>query len=184
MDEQEIPEWAKTPVAELAKRGIISGSPSEGGFVFNPGGRVTREQFVKMCVIAFAEVDNSASCEFTDVLPGDWYYPYVATAAKLGITTGMGDGRFGVDEPITRQDMTVLLYRMSTSGYVKLSDKVKETEFIDYTEVEDYAKDAVRAMQKAGVVNGYEDGRFAPNDAATRGMVAKMIYNILVGGAE
>lgn len=183
-DEQDIPEWAKTPVLELAKRGIISGSPSEGGYAFHPSDRVTREQFIKMCVTAFAEVDNNASCEFTDVSSNEWYYPYVATAAKLGITTGMGDGRFGVDEPITRQDMAVLLHRMVTSGYAKLEDKAEEIEFVDYAEVEDYAKDAVRAMQKAGVINGYEDGRFAPNDAATRDMVAKMIYNILVGGAE
>ena len=184
VDEQDIPDWAKIPVLELAKRGIISGSPSGNGYVFNPSGRVTREQFIKMCVTAFAEVDDSASCEFTDVSPNEWYYPYVATAAKLGITSGMGDGRFGVDEPITRQDMAVLLHRMVSSGYAELKNKAEEIEFSDYAEVEDYAKDAVRAMQKAGVINGYEDGRFAPNDAATRDMVAKMIYNILVGGAE
>lgn len=183
-DEQDIPDWAKTPVLELAKRGVISGSPSGSGYAFHPSGRVTREQFIKMCVTAFAKVDNSASCEFTDVSPNEWYYPYVATAAKLGITSGMGDGRFGVDEAITRQDIAVLLHRMVTSGYAELKDKAEEIEFTDYAEVEDYAKDAVRAMQKAGVINGYEDGRFAPNDAATRDMVAKMIYNILVGGAE
>ena len=183
-DEREIPEWAKTPVAELVKRGIISGSPSEGGYAFNPSGKVTREQFIKMCVTAFSQVDNSANCEFTDVSSTEWYYPYVATAAKLGITSGMGDGRFGIDEPITRQDMAVFLYRMVTSGYAELTDKAEEIEFADSTEVEDYAKEAVRTMQKAGIINGYEDGRFAPNDAATRDMAAKMIYNILVGGAE
>ena len=183
-DESSLPDWAKTAVLELASRGVISGSPSGEGYIFEPDGKVTREQFVKMCVTAFAKVDDGASCDFSDVSADDWYYPYVSTATALGLTNGMGDGRFGVGEPITRQDMAVLLHRLADLGYADLKEAAEEIAFVDDGEIEDYAKDAVSALQKAGVINGYEDGRFAPKDAATRSMVAKMIYTILVGGAE
>ena len=62
-------------------------------------------------------------------------------------------------------------------GYTLSS--VKITEFADYDNIADYAKDSVKFLSEAGVINGFEDNTFKPQGVATRAQAAKIIYTIL-----
>ena len=55
-----------------------------------------------------------------------------------------------------------------------------EAEFGDAAEISEYAKDAVCSMQKAGIINGLDDGSFAPHAVCSRAMAAKIIYELML----
>ncbi|MBC7766057.1 MAG: S-layer homology domain-containing protein [Hyphomonadaceae bacterium] len=167
--------WAIDAIKTLVAKHVVDGM---GDYKFAPNNLVTREQFVKLLVAAFTSVDANAQCTFSDVKPGAWYYPYIATAQKIGLTKGFDDGTFGVSQTITRQDMTVLLNRASQYFKMTLPQKKEAITFVDAEQVSEYAKDAILAMQTAGIVNGMGDNKFAPQSSATRAMAAKMIYEL------
>lgn len=166
--------WAEEAIDYLSKRKIVNGV---GENTFAPQDLVTREQFVKMAVLAFDLYNDSAETDMNDVDVNSWAYRYVASAVENNIITGNGDNCFGMGRNITRQDMAVILYRISqlkgrTYSGVPCS-------FTDADSISDYAKEAVSTMSAAGILNGFEDATFRPMANATRAQAAKVIYEML-----
>jgi len=167
--------WAVEAIESLAARGVISGL---GDGTFRPNNKVTRAEFIKMLMIALELESEEAECTFSDVEEGAWYYEPIAVAQKLGIVSGKGDGTFGVNDEILRQDMAVMIYRAARLIGIELGDSIDAEPFTDEAEISGYAKEAVVAMQKAGIINGMGDGRFAPKNNATRAEAAVIIYKL------
>lgn len=165
--------WAKDAILYLAEKEIIIGKAEK---IFDPNGEVTREQFIKMLVLAFDMSADKKECSFSDVEEGKWYYEYIAVAEKSGLTKGEG-GMFGTGRSLTREEMATFAYR--AAGISGIEMEVCETEFADTEEISDYALEAVGAMSEAGIINGVGEGRFAPKDTCTRAMAAKVICSIL-----
>jgi len=168
--------WAKEAIEYLAARGVISGS---GDGTFRPNDNVTRAEFIKMLMMALELEDEEAVCTFSDVKKGAWYYRPIATAEKLGIVKGKGDGTFGVNDEILRQDMAVMIYRIAQLLGIDLGDDISVEPFKDEAEISGYAKEAVAAMQRAGIIKGTGDGSFAPKNTATRAEAAVIIYRLI-----
>lgn len=163
--------WAKDSITNLAKREVINGM---GDGTFNPTGDVTREQFVKMLLLAFgADIKNIRS-KFVDVDPTQWYAVYVNTACDNGIVNGISDTEFGVGNSITRQDLVTMLYRACEYFGITLPSG-SAVSFNDAGEIATYALDAVNAMAGAGIVNGVSEGKFGPGQFATRAQVAVIL---------
>ena len=167
--------WAVESIEALAERQIIDGT---GHGLFEPDAKVTREQFLKMLMTGLGLLDERVQTDFTDVELGQWYYPYIASAQKLSIVSGVGEGAFGLNREITRQEMAVFIDRALKSSGVVLPDGQAPV-FSDEAEIDGYAVQSVRAMQCAGIINGVGDNRFAPKESATRAEAAKMIYGLL-----
>ncbi|HHV99428.1 MAG TPA: hypothetical protein GXX36_07620 [Clostridiaceae bacterium] len=167
--------WAKEAIEYLAARGIISG-PGDG--TFRPSDKVTRAEFIKMLMMALELEDEEAECTFSDVKAGAWYYKPIAAAQKLGIVKGKGDGTFGVNDEILRQDMAVMIYRTAQLLGIDLDDDKDVVPFTDEAEISGYAKEAVVAIQKAGIIKGTGDGSFAPKKNVTRAEAAVIIYRV------
>ncbi|MEG2001057.1 MAG: S-layer homology domain-containing protein, partial [Evtepia sp.] len=167
-------EWATESILELNRMGIISGV---NAIEFNPQENVTREEFVKMISLAFGIVNPDAVCAFTDVDPEDWYYSSVASAYQYGIVNGNSNGRFGIGEPITREDMAVLLDRLLTRLNIPLSEWVYDL-FEDDDMISDYARVAVYRMRSNQFFNGVGENQCAPREFANRASAAKMIYGV------
>ncbi|WP_164716252.1 S-layer homology domain-containing protein [Paenibacillus whitsoniae] len=168
--------WARSSIEALAAREIVNGL---GGERFAPNDRVTRAQFIQMLMNAFNLTDSNAAASFRDVQHDDWFYQAVASAQKLGIVEGYEDGSFGIDREITRQDMAVMTYRAMAAAQIRLRQSVSTTSFTDGAKIDVYAKEAVEAMQQAGIINGLEENRFVPDRPATRAQAAKLIYGLL-----
>ena len=168
--------WAIESINVLAQKGVISGM---GDGIFAPDDNVTREQFIRMIVYAFDLIDEEAEADFFDVDKEAWYYKSIASAKKHGITEGVGDGSFGVGREITRQDMCVMLYRLSQQLSIELPETNKIIEFIDADDIAEYANVSIRKMQQAGILNGVGENRFAPLNNATRAQAARVIYLML-----
>jgi len=167
--------WAEEAILAVAKEGIMVGRDKG---VFAPNEAITREEFITILVRAYKLTDDTAIAHFSDVAEGQWYYKYIATAQKLGLTQGMGDGTFGVGKNISRQEMVTLLYRFAVYMGITLKQDMEFTTFTDSDAIAEYARPAVEAMVKAGIIKGM-NGAFAPEQNATRAMAAQVLYNLL-----
>ncbi len=163
--------WAAPYIGQLVRIGAIDGTASS----FRPNDSVTRAEFVKMlvCVLGL-ELDYDAASSFSDVSSGDWYAPYIEAAVRAGIVNGLGDGSFGAEQPVTRQDIAAMLYRAAENVLVPGDVSI----FLDADAIAGYAKDGVGALVKAGIVSGRGDNTFAPTSNATRAESAKMLAGL------
>lgn len=166
--------WAKDAVYYLLYRDVLS--PAES---FEPQRTVTREEFVKMIVMAFGYYDESAEADLRDTTPGMWHYSYIASAMNSGIVSGITAKQFGVGQEITRQDMALILYRVCQKKKISLGQDTPAEAFDDAYEIAPYAMEAVSALRGAGMVGGVGGNRFAPENSATRAEAAKMIYEAM-----
>ena len=101
--------------------------------------------------------------------------PESPLAAANGIVGGYGDGRFGPNDNITREQLAVMLWRYAGSS----AATDKELHFTDTDQASGYALEAIRWAAENGVLNGYGDGRLGPQGHATRAQVAQMLKNQL-----
>ncbi len=167
-------DWAADAVGALADKKIVNGY--ENGD-FRPNSPITREEFVKIAVCAFGLEETAADCGFDDVTSAHWAYGYIGSAHQNGIVNGISQNSFGIGMNITRQDMAVIIDGFLR--YVGSAPSGSQKEFADGASIADYAKTAVDALCGAGIISGYEDGTFAPNENASRAEAAQMIYNAL-----
>lgn len=169
-------DWARESITYLYDRGIVSGI-GEGKFA--PDERVTREQFLKMLILSANLTDSNAVAEFSDVSESDWSYKYIASAYKLGVASGIGDGVFGKEANLTRQDAATFAYRVVKHLGIKCELPNDQTTFTDNDDIAEYALEAVNALNSLGVINGMGDGAFKPKETITRAQTAVMVHNLI-----
>lgn len=169
-------EWAKESIVSLHKKGVISSASDNK---YRPGDSITREEFIKLLVESFfAEYISSDEAMYSDAKAGEWYNKYLVAASKAEITTGKGDGSFGVGETITREDMVTMAGRtLEKCGYNL--NKVASEEFSDKAQISSYASEYVDALVSLGILNGMGDGSFAPKNSANRAQAAKIINSLV-----
>lgn len=160
-------EWAKEYIERLAKQKIVSGT---GDKKFSPERSVTREEFIKLICAAFADGGSEYRDNFKDVSASDWFAPFVARGVEKGIIKGISAELFGTGRSITREDMAVMAFKASG-----LSQKGDSSSFSDFSEISEYARDAVAAMKEHGIITGRGNNEFAPKAYATRAEAAKII---------
>lgn len=166
--------WAKTAIESLAAKKIVSG---RGNGSFAPNKTMTRAEFVKIIVEAFELKDNTAAADFEDVPKEDWSYSYISSAKRAGIIYGITDKYFGAEEPVSRQDMAVIMLRVAELANINTSGN--GTVFTDSEMISDYAKDAVGRLTAAGILSGMGDGTFSPLTNVTRAQGAQVVYTML-----
>ena len=165
--------WYAEYVTYLADKGIVNGKTET---TFEPNSNITRAEFIKIIAgVAGADVSGASSSKFSDVTAGSWYAPYVAWGVENGLINGVSDTSFNPNGRITRQDMATLISRYADFAKFELPQTVTPVEFADGADIASYAKDAVAEMQKAGIINGKDANRFAPEENATRAEACKML---------
>lgn len=170
--------WARNSIDALFARQIIDGVSTDR---FAPGFAVSRAGFLKMGMEAFGLVEQGYVSTFTDAQPDEWYSDAVATAQALHIVDGYEDGRFGLEQAITREEMALLLMRILRAADMELpkADSGLSAVFQDAAQIAGYAADAVRALTEAGVIQGREGELFAPKAGTTRAEAAVLIARIM-----
>lgn len=163
--------WYYGYLEDLVEKGVVNGY-DDGSF--GPNNNVTREEFLKMLISAIGAELTDKTTEYEDVKSGDWFAPYVYTAKKLGIASGISNAEFGVGMPISRQDMCVMIYN-TTDKKAEFDDGI----FADHSAIAKYAFNAVYAIKAMGIVNGYENGEFKPEGKLTRGEAVKVISLVI-----
>ncbi len=167
--------WARSYIDTMLGAAAIDGFPDG---TFQPGGLLTRAQFVKMLVIVDQIAPNPAgTTPFTDVAPGDWFAPYVAAAYSAGLVQGVSPTSFDPNAGVTREQMAVLLARA-----LKLSGTTGLT-FSDASQIDTWALSGVQAAVAAGYLSGFPGGTFEPLATTTRDQSTKVLSLIITNGA-
>ena len=172
-------DWAKEQILYLYECGIISGKTETE---FYPNDTITREEYVKLLVSAFSLTGDENTAVFSDVDKTAWYAKYISIAVSAGIVNGISENEFGVGQPITRQDMCVLLKRILDKKGIKLDSTDKYYNvfgFADKDDISEYALEAAQLLFKNKIIAGLDENTFAPTGNATRAMAAVVIYRAL-----
>jgi len=170
-----LSEWAVIPVsAAVLSWGLV---PEQLASNFNRP--ITRAEFAELVIRTYSVFmggvmgsDDVAALErelaermlaFTDTNE-----IHVMLAAYLGIITGVGDGRFDPDSPLTREQAALILSRLVN---IVLENPIQELLHIDFNDANDisyWAADAVPKMQQMGIMSGVGENNFAPQGIYTR----------------
>lgn len=166
--------WYYDAVESAAQQGYFKG---DGEGRFNPLKNINRAEFAT--VMANREgVDLEGYpgwAEFTDIKGRPWYSKAVAWASANGVMQGSG-GAFRPTQNITRQELCVVLYN-SVLGRAEPEETWGA--FEDDGAIAGWARNAVYACYKAGLVQGDQNGNFNPQDPATRGQAAVILTRLL-----
>ena len=166
--------WAIKAINSLAQKGILQGN-SDG--TFSPDRLVTRDEFVKMIVMAFDVQMSDGELNYDDIDQNSWSEKFVAAAVNAGIISGIDETHFGSGMNITRQDAAVIAER--TMKYKGIEMESSSLNFDDSYEISDYAVDAVAKMNYCKIMTGLSETAFAPKNSTTRAMAAVVVYNLM-----
>ena len=167
--------WAKENIAYMARRNIVNGV---GNNMFSPEGTITRAQFAQVLAnMSGEDFSNYKTDAFSDVT-SEWFAPAVAWIANKEIAD-TDSKTYMPNEPITREDMSLMLYRyMKNVAKSELPVVNAKVEFADANDISSKATQAVSLMQQAGIINGISESNgisFAPHQQATRAQASAMI---------
>ena len=145
---------------------------------------VTRAMFVAELYNLDGNPAVSGSERFSDVVASEWYYNAVQWASSIGITSGVGDGRFVPTRPITRQEMAVALYNYAAFKGYEIPETRPAAVFTDSNRIHEWAATPVRALYQAGLFS-VVNNEFLPHGTSTRAEVSLLFENVrrlLAGG--
>lgn len=171
--------WYYKDVEYMVMNGMMNGtSPS----TFEPETPLTRGMLV---TILWRQENGpiQGSNIFSDVESGKWYENAINWAASQGVVNGLGDGRFGPDENITREQMATLLFRYARMKQYDTTDRGYYFNFADEGDVNNWAMEGLSWMIGAGHINGIQQDssedpwyELQPGASATRAQFAKVMH--------
>jgi hypothetical protein len=168
-------DWFFEAVQFVRQQGLMTGTSAT---TFNPNAAMTRGMMVTVLHRMAGSPPYDPAGGFSDVTTGTWYTDAVTWAVANGIVSGYGDGLFGPNDDITREQMAVILYNYAIFMNIELPS-IRTGAFTDDAQISDWAKEAVNAMYEAGIINGKGGGVFNPLAGATRAEVATILMRFL-----
>lgn len=167
--------WYFSSVSYVVQRGLFSGTSAT---TFNPDGSMTRAMLVTVLWRMAGAPRLVAYNPFVDVLPGTYYFDAVTWAYQNGAIGGVSATRFAPSNPVTREQMAVILYKLS--GQSQSSTSVLN-QYADSGSISNYAKYGMAWAVRRGVISGVSATELNPLGTATRAQVATIIRRY-VGG--
>ena len=167
--------WCYNKIIDFESKGYVCGY--EDG-TFRADQTITRAEYVKMVNNFFGYKPNTEKvANFSDVNSGDWFAPYVNEAVERGYITGFEDGTFRPQDPIRRQEATVILARiLGIDKEVYPANHVDGlAQYSDSDEVQGWAKVAIHSYSVYNFINGYTDGTLKILQNVTRAETVELL---------
>lgn len=161
-------DWYYGSVRFAAENGLFRGISYP---TFAPHSNMTHGMLAMVLHRLAKEPEIGAGQSFSNVAQGQYYTEAVAWATEKGIVSGYGDGKFGPGDLITREHLTVMLWRYAgkPAGAGELDG------FTDAADADAWAVDALRWAVEQKIVNGRSDGTLDPRGNATRAEVVAIL---------
>ncbi|MBO4390951.1 MAG: S-layer homology domain-containing protein [Lachnospiraceae bacterium] len=156
-------------------KGITAGVKDSNGLysTFNPQGECTRGQMIAfLWRQAGTPEPVSTECIFSDVKKSDYFYKAVLWGTENGIVGGYNDGTFKPKGTCTRAQAITFLYRMAGKPTPATSSVI----FSDVSNKKAYYYNAVQWGVENGIVGGYADNTFKPDNDCTRCQIVTFLY--------
>ncbi len=162
--------WYARAAEYAAENALMNGV---GNGRFGPGQTTSRAMIAAILWRVEGEPKAEIGAEAVDVPDGQWYTDAIRWAQAEGILTGYGDGRFGPNDPLTRQDLVTILWRYADEP------KADAPDFADENSIGGYAAQAADWARANEIVGGVGDNKFDPAGSATRAQTAVILQNFL-----
>lgn len=159
--------WYHPATAYVQLKGFMNGV---GDNAFRPQGTMTRGMLAAVLHRMAGSPFSDGPLEFDDILAGTWFADSVVWCAEKGIITGVDPTHFSPNDPVTREQVALMLWRLA--GW-PATDQMAI--FWDGARINEWSRLGVDWAVQAGVVNGKADGSFDPQGYATRAEVAQML---------
>lgn len=168
--------FAKDAITRLASLHLISGVEEER---FEPQKPITRQNVAVLLskVIGLQPV-GVEEAKYEDVGLDSPYAPYVYSLAELEVLKGRPDNQLGAADPLTRQELAVLLTRLMKAGQIQPASASGSADYEDIEEAADYARDAIVAVTNQRWMTG-ANGSFRPLGIVTRAEAAVIAERVL-----
>lgn len=165
-------DWFYDAVVYVYDNGLMSGTAAT---TFGPNVGTTRGMIATI-LWRLAGSPNGGANPFTDVSSSDYYAEAVAWAAGEGIVGGYGNGVFGANDPITREQMALMMYRYAQyAGYETSQRSAQLSSYADYASISDWAVEAVSWANAVGLMNGRTASTIVPTGTITRAEAATIL---------
>ncbi len=164
--------WFGGDVKYAVDRGLMKGTSTH---YFDPNSTTTRAQAVTI-LYRLAGSPSVSGKSFYDVGKSDWYYKPVEWASQKGIVTGYGNGYFGPNDKLNRQQLATVLYRYAQFKNYKTVINGNIYQYPDGKSVSAYAKDAMGWAIGKKLISGTDAGRLEPAGGATRAQLAAILH--------
>ena len=161
--------WYTEAVKYCQENGLMR---STSAVSFEPNGVMTRAMLAAVLYRRAGEPAVAGTDNFTDTMDDVWYSDAILWATQNGIISGYGNGLFGTDDPVTREQLVAILWRLAGSPSVNHS-----VTFTDQGSISAYAVAAVAWAKENNVINGKSRNHFDPHGNATRAEVAVVLMN-------
>lgn len=168
-------DWFFDPVRYVQQNGLMFGTSDNQ---FEPNLATTRGMLVTILWRQAGEPTPVETASFEDVAADSWYADAIAWASSKGIVGGYGNGLFGANDPITREQLASMLQRFAEYNDADTSARGDLTSFNDGTAVSTWAQEPVQWAVGEGLLGGFEDNTLRPQGQATRAQVASLLQRI------
>lgn len=174
-----IGHWARANIEFVVSRGMLTGTDTN---VFSPNADMTRAMFITALGRLSGENVSSYRGEkhVSDVEDTSAYHPYIEWAYANKIITCDEEGNFEPSRPVTREEMAVMMYKYSAYANYKIISNTAAVSFRDSDKISAGAKEAVRAMQCAGIIQGKVGDILDPHGKATRAEASAVLQRFVV----
>lgn len=164
-------DWYYDAVKYVFDNNIMSGTSST---LFSPDLQTTRGMIVTI-LYRLEGQPKASGLMFGDVAQDMYYTDAVSWASANGIVSGYGNGGFGPDDLITREQLVSVLYRYADFKGIDVSDRADIRRFADAYLVSGYAVEAMEWAYSCGLITGMQDGTLSPDGGAARAQTAAML---------
>ena len=178
----DVDDWFYDAVVYAYENGLMSGVSNRE---FAPNSTLTRAMVAQMLWAMEGKPQVNYLMQYADVGSGDWYAEAVRWASSQGIMSGYGDSQFGPNDPVTRQQLALILYNYAKEkDYDTTGGGMALREYSDYDAIADWAVTGLGWAVEHGLISGMGDGVLAPTGGATRAQVAQIFMNFCEDVAE
>lgn len=166
--------WYNDAIQYVYENDIMCGI---GNNKFDPSGVVTREQMVQVLykIADGKEANPYAETGFTDVKKNRWYTPAVRWAGSHNISSGVGNGFFGIGRILTREQLAAFIMNYAEKSGCQIYTYSDIETFIDADKVSPWALKAIKFCLGQGIFNGKSNGKLDPKGYATRAELAQVL---------
>lgn len=167
-------DWFYDAVRFVYENGLIAGT---GGTAFSPQANTSRGMIVTI-LYRLEGTPGAGANTFSDVAAGKYYTDAVAWAAENEIVSGYGDGKFGPEDAITREQMAVILMNYAKFKGYDVSMSTDLSKYTDEGSISGWAKDAISWANAAGLIRG-DSAKLTPAGYAERCQVTAILQRFI-----
>lgn len=167
--------WAEKYILDVVAKGYFTGTSAT---TFEPNTKISRA----MVVATLARLEGQDKAQtvskiFSDVEAGKWFTNGVAWAANNKIVAGYEDGSFRPNQEVTREEMAAIIGRYIEFKKLPVTNQLP-ADFADQDKIGEWARGPIIAVRNTGIMAGKPGNLFDPKGQATRGELAKVIYEL------